>query len=165
VKSMQCFDLIDLLAESGLSDVQSGGGASEVQLFCQDDDCVEVTNFNPGEHCPGSFPNRQRLVNTLHLAKEPGAGKSIKKELFLPTAGMAAGQGECLTLTSRHDTICTCGHLILSRVEALSDVQQRVEPGMGSFEFYPPYRGSPARDNRIDSCRAELVATRPGSRV
>src|ERR1700733_6626670 len=76
-----------------------------------------------------------------------------------------AGQGECLTLTSRHDTICTSGHLILSRVEALSDVQQRVEPGVGSFEFYPAYRGSPARDNRIDSCRAALVATRPGSRV
>jgi hypothetical protein len=53
---VQCFDLIYLFAESRLSDVQSVGGPSEVQLFCQDDDCVEVTNFNPGEHCSKLLP-------------------------------------------------------------------------------------------------------------
>src|ERR1039457_1454730 len=50
MKSVQGFDLVYLFAESRLGDVQSVGGPSEVQLFCQDDDCVEVTNFDPGEH-------------------------------------------------------------------------------------------------------------------
>jgi len=46
------------------------------------------------------------MVNALHLVKEPAARKSIKKKNYFPeSTEMAAGQGECLTLTSRHDTI------------------------------------------------------------
>jgi hypothetical protein len=105
MKSVQCFDLIYLFAESRLGDVQSVCGPSEVQLFGQDNDCVEVTYFNPGEHCSKLPSHRQRLVNALHLVKEPAARKSIKKELFSQSAERAAGQGECLTLTRRHDTI------------------------------------------------------------
>jgi hypothetical protein len=52
---MLCFELIDLFAESRLGDVQSVGGPSEVQLFGQDNDGVQVTYFNPGEHFSSSF--------------------------------------------------------------------------------------------------------------
>jgi hypothetical protein len=106
MKSVQGFDLIYLFAESRLGDVQSVGGPSEVQLFGQDNHGVQVTYFNSGEHFSSSLPHRQRLVNALHLVKEPAARKSIKKKIYFPeSAEMAAGQGECLTLTSRHDTI------------------------------------------------------------
>jgi hypothetical protein len=50
MKSVQGFDLIYLFAESRLSYVQSVGGPSEVQLFGQDSDGVQVTYFNLGEH-------------------------------------------------------------------------------------------------------------------
>src|SRR5271166_1051500 len=79
MKFMQCFDLIYLFAESRLGDFQSVGGPSEVQLFGQYDHGVQVTYFNPGEHFSSSLPHRQRLVNALHLVKEPAARKSIKK--------------------------------------------------------------------------------------
>ena len=51
MKSMLFFDLNDLFAECRLSDVQSVRGPREVQLFGQDDDCVQVTDFEVGEHC------------------------------------------------------------------------------------------------------------------
>src|SRR5580698_2842968 len=84
MKSVQGFDLIYLFAESRLGDVQSVGGPSEVQLFGQDNHGVQVTYFNPGEHFSSSLPHRQRLVNALHLVKEPVARKSIKNSLFSP---------------------------------------------------------------------------------
>jgi hypothetical protein len=79
MKSVQGFELIYLLAESRLGDVQSVGSPSEVQLFGQDNHGVQVTYFNPGEHFSSSLLHRQRLVNALHLLKEPAARKSIKK--------------------------------------------------------------------------------------
>jgi|HubBroStandDraft_6_1064221.scaffolds.fasta_scaffold55619_1 hypothetical protein len=62
MKSMLFFDLSDLFAECRLGNVQSVGGRREVQLFRQDDDCVEVTHFDPGEHCskPLSSNGRKR---------------------------------------------------------------------------------------------------------
>jgi hypothetical protein len=85
VKSVHRFDLIYLFAESRLGDVQSVGGPSEVQLFGQDDDCVEVTYFNLGEHCSKlHFPTGRDWLIALHLVKEPAAQKSIKKKLFSP---------------------------------------------------------------------------------
>src|SRR5580704_3929036 len=84
MKSVHGFDLIYLLTESRLGDVQSVGTPSEVQLFGQDNHGAQVTYFNPGEHFSSSLPDRQRLVDALHLVKEPAARKSIKKELFSP---------------------------------------------------------------------------------
>jgi hypothetical protein len=82
---VQCFDLIYLFAESRLGDVQSVCGPSEVQLFGQDDDCVEVTYFNLGEHCSKlHFPTGRDWLIALHLVKEPAARKSIKRKLFSP---------------------------------------------------------------------------------
>jgi hypothetical protein len=46
-----CFEIGNLLAEGGLRDVQSLGSLREVQLFGQDNDRVQVPNFNKGEHC------------------------------------------------------------------------------------------------------------------
>jgi hypothetical protein len=51
VKSMLCFEVGDLFAERRLGYVQSVRGPSEVQLFGQGNDCVQVTYFNVGEHC------------------------------------------------------------------------------------------------------------------
>ena len=50
-KSMLSFDLSDLSAERRLGEVQSKGSLSEVQLFSQDNDRVQVTYFDVGEHC------------------------------------------------------------------------------------------------------------------
>ena len=47
---MLFFDLSDLFAERRLGDVQSVGGPREVQLFAQDNDCVQVPEFNVGKH-------------------------------------------------------------------------------------------------------------------
>jgi hypothetical protein len=49
-KSMLFFDLSDLSAERRLGEVQSEGGLREVQLFGQDDDCVQVAYFDVGKH-------------------------------------------------------------------------------------------------------------------
>ena len=51
MKSMVFFDLSDLFAERRLGDVQSVGSPREVQFLGQDNDCVQVTHFNVGEHC------------------------------------------------------------------------------------------------------------------
>ena len=48
---MLFFDLSDLFAERRLAEVQSVGGLREVQLFAQDNDCVQVAYFDVGEHC------------------------------------------------------------------------------------------------------------------
>ena len=45
------FKVGDLLAEGGLCDMQSKRGLGEVQLFGQDNDRVQVPNFDIGEHC------------------------------------------------------------------------------------------------------------------
>jgi hypothetical protein len=49
-KSELLFDLSDLSAERRLGEVQSEGGLREVQLFGQDDDCVQVAYFDVGKH-------------------------------------------------------------------------------------------------------------------
>jgi hypothetical protein len=51
VKFMLFFEVGNLLAERRLGDVQSVRGPREVQLFGQDNDCVQVTDFEVGEHC------------------------------------------------------------------------------------------------------------------
>jgi len=48
MKSVVFFDLSDLFAECRLGDVQSVGGPSEVQLFGQDNDRLQVTYFDLG---------------------------------------------------------------------------------------------------------------------
>jgi hypothetical protein len=50
MKSVVLFDLGNLFAECRLGDVQSVGSPREVQLFCQDIDCVQVTDIEVGEH-------------------------------------------------------------------------------------------------------------------
>src|SRR5436309_913973 len=54
---------------------------------------------------------------------------------------------------------------IISRVEALPDVQPRVEPRMGSFEFYLSPRRLPGRDQRTGCSRATPLATHSGARA
>ena len=46
-----CFEISYLFAESRLGDVQSLGSLREVHLFGQDNDRVQVSNFDKGEHC------------------------------------------------------------------------------------------------------------------
>jgi hypothetical protein len=46
-----CFEISYLFAESRLADVQSLGSLSEVQLLGQDDDRVQLPNFDKGKHC------------------------------------------------------------------------------------------------------------------
>src|SRR5580658_307378 len=50
VKSMLCFEVGNLFAERRLGYVQSVRSPCEVQLFGQDDDSVQVTDFEVGEH-------------------------------------------------------------------------------------------------------------------
>jgi len=78
---MLIFDLSDLSAERRLGKMQSVGGLREVQLFGQDNDGVQMTYFNPGEHSskPLSPDGRDRL-RPLYLVKEhPGGRKQQKK--------------------------------------------------------------------------------------
>jgi hypothetical protein len=51
VKSMFFFEVGNLFAERRLGDVQSVRGAREVPFFGQDNDCVQVADFEVGEHC------------------------------------------------------------------------------------------------------------------
>jgi len=69
---MPFFEFADLFTERRLGNVQSMRGSREVQLFRQDNDCVQVTHFNRGEHRSNSFfAKRQRPVNALYLIQEP----------------------------------------------------------------------------------------------
>ena len=94
---MQCFDLIDLFAESRLGDVQPVGGPSEIQLLRQNKDCLQMTHLNPREH--GSKPlspsGRDWLI-TLHLVKEREGKKKYQKEL-LAARGLRCRSTERLT--------------------------------------------------------------------
>ena len=45
------FEVSYLFAESRLRDVQSLGSLREVHLFRQDNDRVQLPNFDKGEHC------------------------------------------------------------------------------------------------------------------
>ena len=66
---MLFFDLSDLSAERRLGEVQSVGGPRKVQLFGQDNDCVQVTYFNVGDHCstPRSRSSLTPGVSWCHL--------------------------------------------------------------------------------------------------
>jgi hypothetical protein len=46
-----CFEISYLFAESRLRDVQPLGSLREVHLFGQDNDRVQVPNFDKGKHC------------------------------------------------------------------------------------------------------------------
>ena len=46
-----CFEISYLFAKTRLCDVQSLGSLREVHLFGQDNDRVQVPNFDKGEHC------------------------------------------------------------------------------------------------------------------
>jgi hypothetical protein len=75
VKSMFCFEVGNLFAERRLGDVQSIRGPREVPLFGQDNDCVQVTDIEVGEHGSNpSLPNGGDWL-LLHLVKEPEAKK------------------------------------------------------------------------------------------
>jgi hypothetical protein len=50
-KSMLYFEVGNLFAERRLGYVQSVRGPREVQLFGQDDDCLQMADFEVGEHC------------------------------------------------------------------------------------------------------------------
>jgi hypothetical protein len=50
VKLMLFFEVDNLFAERRLGDVQSVRGSREVPLFGQDNDCVQVADFEVGEH-------------------------------------------------------------------------------------------------------------------
>jgi hypothetical protein len=50
MKSVVFLDFGNLLAKCRLGDVQSVGSPREAQLFGQDIDCVQVTDFEVGEH-------------------------------------------------------------------------------------------------------------------
>ena len=54
VESVFSFEVGNLFGECRLGDVQSVRGPREVPLFGQDNDCVQVTDFEVGEH--GSKP-------------------------------------------------------------------------------------------------------------
>jgi hypothetical protein len=75
VKSMFLFEVGNLFAERRLGDVQSIGGPREVPLFGQNNDCVQVTDFEVGE--PGSNPSLPNGGDWLlpYLVKEPEAKK------------------------------------------------------------------------------------------
>jgi hypothetical protein len=47
---MPFFEVGNLFAESRLRDVQSVRGPREVPLFSQDNDCLQMPNFDLGEH-------------------------------------------------------------------------------------------------------------------
>jgi hypothetical protein len=55
-KSKLFFDLSDLSAERRLGEMQSEGGLSEVQLFAQGNDCVQVAYLDVGKHCSNPRP-------------------------------------------------------------------------------------------------------------
>jgi hypothetical protein len=50
VKSILFFEVRNLFAERRLGFMQCVRGSPEVQLFGQDNDCKQVTDFNAGEH-------------------------------------------------------------------------------------------------------------------
>jgi hypothetical protein len=99
VKSVVFFDLGNLFAECRLGDVQSVGSPREVQLFGQDNDCVQVTYFDRGEHRSNSlFAKRQRSVNALYLIQEPPRGGKQQNNLGLPEGKRIAPYGNILML-------------------------------------------------------------------
>jgi hypothetical protein len=82
MKSMMVFDLNDLFTERRLGNVQSMRGPREVQLFGQDNDCVQMTHFDRGEHRSNSlFAKRQRSANALYLIQEPPRGRKQQNNL------------------------------------------------------------------------------------
>ena len=54
------FQFCDLLAKSWLRDVQPVRRASEVHFFGQNDDCVEMTHFDIGEHSSNPLELQRR---------------------------------------------------------------------------------------------------------
>jgi hypothetical protein len=97
VKSMLFFEIGNLFAERRLGDVQSVRGPREVPLFGQDNDCVQVTDFEVGEHCSkpqavdtSRFVPRGRysLIDfhtgmIVFLVGGPDSGQKIRKGLDL----------------------------------------------------------------------------------
>jgi hypothetical protein len=73
---MLFFDLSDLFAERRLGDMQSVSGPREVQLFAQYNDCVQVPEFNVGEHW--STPLSLDGKNPLMPLSSKGTGKEKK---------------------------------------------------------------------------------------
>jgi hypothetical protein len=79
---MLFFEVGNLLAERGLGDVQSVRSPREVPLFGQDNDGLQVADFNLSEHGSTSFsPSGRDLVVVLHLVKEREGQKKYQKEL------------------------------------------------------------------------------------
>jgi hypothetical protein len=60
--------------------VQPLGSPREVQLFGQDNNRVQVTHFDRGEHHSNSFyAKRNGSVNALYLIQEPPGGRKQQK--------------------------------------------------------------------------------------
>jgi hypothetical protein len=96
---MPFFEFTDLFTERRLANVQSMRGPREVQLFGQDNDCVQVTYFDRGEHRSNSlFAKRQRSVNALYLIQEPPRGGKQQNNLGLPEGKRIAPYGNILML-------------------------------------------------------------------
>jgi hypothetical protein len=66
VESVFSFKVGNLFGEGRLGDVQSVCGPREVPLFRQDNDRVQVADFEVGEHC--SNPRRLRTRASCHEA-------------------------------------------------------------------------------------------------
>jgi hypothetical protein len=87
-KSKLLFDLSDLSAERRLGDVQSVGGPSKAQFLGQNDDCLQVTHFDTGEHWSTPFRQTAEIGNCPTSSKGTSEGeKAAKKDL-----GMSDGK-------------------------------------------------------------------------
>jgi hypothetical protein len=94
---MFCFEVGNLFAERRLGYVQSVCGSREVQFFGQDDDCVQVTDFEVGKHCSNpqvveisrfvprgsAYFDRFPYRNDWFSVWWPGFGTGISMELDL----------------------------------------------------------------------------------
>src|SRR6266849_8167366 len=81
MKSMLFFDLIDLFAECRLGDVQPIGSPREIQLFSQDNDCVKVTYFDPGEHRSPPFRQTAEIGNRPTSSKGTSESEKAAKKI------------------------------------------------------------------------------------
>src|SRR5271163_3249338 len=79
VKSVFSFEVGDLFGEGRLGDVQSVSGSREVPLFGQDNDCVEVADFEVAEHCsnPRRLASRASSHDVMHILSDFRTGAIV----------------------------------------------------------------------------------------
>jgi hypothetical protein len=107
-KLMLCFEVGNLFAERRLGDVQSVRGPREVPLFGQDNDCVQVSYFEVGEHCsnPRRLASRASSHDVMRILSDfrtgaivflfdgPDSGQKIRKGLDLQVWRRRTGGSE-----------------------------------------------------------------------